>query len=270
MDRLRKAGAVLSFFLILILLNGMLFLGAVAAQDDEEEHEEDGHHWSYEGEEGPEHWGEMSEDFALCGEGMEQSPIDIAMAEETELVDLEFNYADTEVNILNNGHTIQVNYDEGSTAMIEGVEYNLLQFHFHTPSEHTIDGEPAALEMHLVHADADSNLAVVGVMLMVGEEDNEALAALWDVLPAEEMEAMDAGMAVNVMDLMPEDHTYFHYYGSLTTPPCSEGVNWNVLTTPVMVSEAQLEAFEGIFEMNARPVQPINDRELLVDDGADM
>lgn len=267
----RKGFSMLVFILIVALVNMLIFSMIVAQEEAGDDHEEGEVHWGYEGDEGPDNWASLSEAFALCGEGMAQSPIDITNATEADLADLEFSYGETAVNILNNGHTIQVNYDEGSTVTIDGTEYNLLQFHFHHPSEHTIDGEAFPMELHLVHADADGNLAVVGVMLAQGDEDNEAYASLWDVLPAEETDGpVETEITLNVSDLLPEERTFYHYSGSLTTPPCSEGVNWNVLTTPVMLSAAQVEAFMNIFELNARPVQPLNDRELEVDRSADM
>lgn len=223
-------------------------------------------HWTYEGEEGPEHWGDLSEEYALCGEGMSQSPIDFTDISAEDVLDIEFNYNPSALNIVNNGHAIQVNYDDGSSITVDGTTYNLLQFHFHLPSEHTIDGEYFAMELHLVHADADGNLAVVGVMLAEEMEDNDAYAELWANAPTEEGEVTVEGTSINAADLLPDYHGVFTYSGSLTTPPCSEGVLWMVMTEPSYLSSAQINAFaENFFEGTNRPVQPINERDIAFD-----
>lgn len=225
-------------------------------------------HWTYEGEEGPENWGELDEAFALCSEGKGQSPIDVTGETPVNLVNISFNYAESALNIFNNGHTIQVNYDAGSSITYNETTYDLAQFHFHHPSEHTINGEPADMEIHFVHRSASGNLAVVGVMLMVGDEVDADYDVVFDNLPTEKGEPQPTDLTVNAADLLPETQTYFTYSGSLTTPPCSEGVRWLLMTTPVMISAEQAEAFGGIFELNARPVQPLNMRDLLVDSEA--
>ena len=233
----------------------------VFAQD--EEHPP---HWEYEGEEGPENWGELSEVFAVCGTGTAQSPIDITNVTEVGLSDIEFDFGESALNIYNNGHTIQVNADEGSRIVYNGISYDLLQFHFHHPSEHIVDGVPAAMEIHFVHRDPNSgNLAVVGVLLTEGEAPNEAYAAVFDHLPAEVGESEAMGNTVGFATLLPERPLFTTYNGSLTTPPCSEIVRWLVLDTPVTLSSEQIEAFAAIHEMNARPVQPLNGRDLLAD-----
>jgi carbonic anhydrase len=221
--------------------------------------------WHYEGEEGPEHWGELDETYAACGEGLAQSPIDIANATEVGLTNIDFEWGDTMMNIFNNGHTIQVNADPGSRIVYNEVPYDLLQFHFHHPSEHTINGEPAEMEAHFVHRSASGALAVVGVMLNIGEEDNAGYAPVFDNLPAEAGDPQPGTISLHLADLVPEEKTFFTYNGSLTTPPCSEIVRWLVLTTPLTISEAQHEAFAALFEMNARPVEPLNMRDLFVD-----
>ncbi len=220
-------------------------------------------HWGYEGAEGPEHWGELSPDFALCSTGQEQTPIDIPATALVNPADIVFNYQPTALNIFNNGHTIQVNYDPGSSIDVGGKIYELKQFHFHTPSEHTLNSNPTDLEMHLVHQSAAGQLAVVGVMLKRGGE-NLAYKAVFDHLPAQESEPTAiGGVTVNADELLPPERTYYRYHGSLTTPPCSEGVQWLLMNTPVELSEAQVTAFQTIFPHNARPIQPLNNRTFL-------
>jgi len=220
--------------------------------------------WGYEGAGGPENWGKLHPDYALCDSGLEQSPIDLTNPTEMDLENIVFEYSETNVNILNNGHTIQVNYDEGSSIEIDGQRYNLLQFHFHAPSEHTTDGNSYPLELHLVHSDDAGNLAVVGIFITEGEE-NEAFAPIWDHLPAEKTDGpIDTGTSFNADGLLPEEQTLYRYNGSLTTPPCSEGVLWSVMTQPVEMSAEQIAAFTDIFDNNNRPIQPLNERSLSI------
>jgi len=239
--------------LALGLTVGLVAFAGVAIADEEV-------HWTYEGEHGPEHWGELSPEFAACSEGREQSPIDIPAAASVNPADIVFNYQPTALNIVNNGHTIKVSYDEGSSIEVDGTTYNLLQFHFHALSEHTIKGEYSDVEMHLVHQSAAGGYAVVGVMLERGSE-NQAYALVWGHLPAEEGEPETiGGVTVKADDLLPAERTYHRYNGSFTTPPCTEGVKWFVMSTPVELSEAQVAAFEAIYDHNYRPVQPFNQR----------
>jgi len=249
-----------ALLVLVVILSSLTAVVLIVAQ---EEHPP---HWTYEGEEGPDHWGELDPAFEACATGAEQSPIDLTNAEAFDLVDVQTNYQPSALTILNNGHTIQANYDVGSTMVVNGLTYDLLQFHFHTPSEHTIDGEAFPLEVHFVHRNAEGGLAVIGVMLVEGEAENDAYAPVFAAMPAEEAEP-DAveGVTIDANVMLPEDQLYYTYRGSLTTPPCSEGVRWIVMTTPVELSAAQIEAFQAIFELNARPVQDIFERGLLVD-----
>jgi carbonic anhydrase len=217
-------------------------------------------HWSYEGAEGPQHWGELSPDFALCSGGTEQSPVDVPGTAAVNPAEIVFNYQPTALTILNNGHTVQVNYDPGSSIDVGGKTYELKQFHFHTPSELTVDSNHTDMEMHLVHQSADGQLAVVGVMLRRGCE-NPVYQPVFANLPAQESEPAAVGdVTVNAGDLLPQERTYYRYNGSLTTPPCSEGVQWLLMNTPVELSEAQVGAFQAIFQNDARPVQAFNER----------
>ncbi|MGR3310783.1 MAG: carbonic anhydrase [Candidatus Brocadiales bacterium] len=227
-------------------------------------------HWGYEGEAGPEAWGELSPDFALCSNGMNQSPIDISGAAKKNLTDIVFDYRLTTLDILNNGHTIQVNYDKGSSIVIDGTgRYKLKQFHFHAPSEHTVNGKHFAMEMHLVHQSDDGELAVVGVLIEDGIY-NWSFIPVWDNLPAGSGEEHHLNnVMVNVKDLLPGNRLYYRYDGSLTTPPCTEGVKWFVLTTPIKLSESQVASFKAIVHNNNRPVQPLNNREVLMDASTD-
>ena len=234
--------------------------------DGHDSHGEAAHgtpHFSYEGETGPERWGDLSEDWVLAKTGREQSPIDLvadqAMAGESTL---ELSYQDSPVTLLHNGHTVQMNYAPGSSMAIDGASYALKQFHFHTPSEHTLNGEATPMEVHLVHQNSDGDLAVLGVMVVAGEE-NAFLAKFWNVLPTEEAPAVTHDdLSVNVADLLPANRSFFRYEGSLTTPPCTEGVRWTVLQDPVEASQAQIDKLHGIMGSNARPVQPLNERTL--------
>ncbi|MFC1974844.1 carbonic anhydrase [Chloroflexota bacterium] len=247
-----KKLAVFSFVLILTFTVGV---GLTAAS---------GPHWTYEGEVGPEHWGELSEEFAACGEGMEQSPIDVPASAPVNAADIVFNYQPVDLKIKNNGHTVKVDYAGGNSSMeIDGKTYHLAQFHFHALSEHTLGGNHSDGEMHLVHQSPDGEYTVVGVMLERGAE-NAAFALVWDNMPAEEGEPETvSGVTVNAADLLPADQSYYRYNGSFTTPPCTEGVNWFVMSNPVELSDAQMVAFEVIYDYNYRPVQPLNARTFL-------
>ena len=230
------------------------------AGDKGQEHAEV--HWGYEGAGAPQNWGDLKEEFVTCKTGQKQSPIDIVTSEaaRADLPAIEFQYREAPLSIVNNGHTIQVNYPAGSSIRVGDAVYELLQFHFHTPSEHTVDGKPFAMVAHLVHKSAEGGLGVVGVLMKEGAS-NPALETLWKVMPkqaGEEVESKD--MTVNASALLPEDHSYYSYSGSLTTPPCSEGVNWMVLKNPVEVSGKQVAALAALFENNARPVQELHGR----------
>lgn len=220
-------------------------------------------HWAYEGEEGPDHWGEL-EGYATCGDGTHQSPIDVSDPSEQDLTNISFHYQPSEVNILNNGHTVQVNYDSGSYIELDGRRYDVLQFHYHAPSEHTVNGESFPAEIHIVHKNAEENLAVVGILLQEGTQ-NDAFFSFIDHLPTEKTDAKDAGVMINAADFLPAIQTTYRYEGSLTTPPCTEGVHWLLMTTPVELSAAQLNTLESIFEANNRPVQSLGERTTIED-----
>jgi carbonic anhydrase len=221
-------------------------------------------HWSYEGDTGPESWGKLSPDFATCATGKSQSPIDISAATVSSLDDIKVSYQASPLKVKNNGHTIQVDYAAGSSIQVGDKQYDLKQFHFHTPSEESIGGQRFTMVTHFVHKAADGSLGVIGVLMKEGAE-NAALKAVFDNMPTAEGEKEVAGTQVNAADILPKDLTYFNFSGSLTTPPCSEGVNWMVVADPIEISPAQAKAFQTIFAMNARPIQPVNGRVVRLD-----
>lgn len=217
-------------------------------------------HWSYEGEEGPAHWGALSPDFAACSSGLQQSPVDIPADAPVNPADIVFNYSPSALTVLNNGHTIQANYDAGSSITIDGMDYQLLQFHFHSDSEHTVAGQPSPMEAHFVHGNAAGQLAVVGVMLKQGDA-NAALEPVFANMPAAAGDPVAvAGATVSAADVLPADQSYYRYDGSLTTPPCTEGVKWFVMVNPVTISADQQAAYNALYTGNFRPVQPMNAR----------
>lgn len=237
--------------------------GEMMEEGEEEEHHE-APHWGYEGEVGPEHWGELNPDWALCSTGEEQSPVDIPASAALNPDDILFGYDPSQLTIVNNGHTIQVNYDPGSTIEVGGKSYELKQFHFHALSEHTVDGVNTPMEMHLVHQAEDGQYAVVGVFINSGDA-NAAFEPIWANLPAEAGDPMAIdGVMVNADDLLPGERTYYRYNGSFTTPPCTEGVQWLVLNTSISLSEGQIGDFTAIVDGNYRPVLPMNDREFFL------
>jgi len=228
-----------------------------AGHDMKEHHDV---HWSYEGDGAPGKWGSLKSEYATCDSGKSQSPIDISSASGTALAPLMVDYKPTAVNLVNNGHTIQQNYAPGSSITVDGKKFNLLQFHFHSPSEHTIDGKPANLVAHLVHKADDGQLGVIGVLFKKGTE-NPVVKTLWNDMPMEmKTEKMNDAAMINAADLLPSNLAYYNYSGSLTTPPCSEGVNWMVLTNQVEASEEQVAKFTGVFPLSVRPTQPLHDR----------
>jgi carbonic anhydrase len=220
-------------------------------------------HWTYEGHEGPINWGKLDPAYAVCASGHAQSPIDIKQAKPAELPELRFAYQSVPLNIVNNGHTIQVNYAPGSTLTVGNKTYTLKQFHFHHPSEESINGRPFDMVAHLVHDDGSGHLAVVAVLFQAGPS-NALLDAVWSNIPTQTGKAQNVpSVSLNVQDLLPRDRGYYTFAGSLTTPPCSEGVTWFVLKNQATLSQAQLAAFAKLYPHNARPIQPANGREVL-------
>lgn len=215
----------------------------------------EGHGWGYEGEGAPERWGELSPDYAACSAGTQQSPVDLTGTVEASLPDIPVDYRAMPLKILNNGHTVQCNAAAGSSITLDGTGYELLQFHFHHPSEHAIDGRRFDMEAHFVHKSAAGVLAVLGVMIAPGAE-NAALAPVFEAMPMGKAEEREIpGVKIEPARMLPGDRAHFRYFGSLTTPPCSEGVNWTVLRTPIEASSDQIGKFAKAFPGNARPLQ---------------
>jgi carbonic anhydrase len=220
-------------------------------------------HWGYNGEAAPQNWGKIDAKYAMCASGKNQSPIDLKGFVEADLKALKLDYSAGIVDILNNGHTVQVNYAPGSSLALDGLRFELKQFHFHAPSENKINGKHLPLEGHLVHADNDGNLAVLAVMFQEGIA-NTLLAKLWEKMPgkAGEKSALPTGLSVS--QLLPRERDYYRFNGSLTTPPCSEGVRWFVIKKPVTASNAQIQQFsKAIGFANNRPIQSTNARSVL-------
>jgi carbonic anhydrase len=236
---------------------GSLVSTATLAQDH---HADPAHSWTYFGEHGPGHWADLSPEFAACGTGQAQSPIDIAYPHAAQLPPIQFAYSASPLKIIDNGHTIQVNYTPGSTISIEGKTYELVQFHFHHPSEEEISGRHYAMVAHLVHKNNEGKLAVVAVLIQQGDP-NPLISTLWDNLPPRKNKEVESdSVQVHVADLLPSNHNYYTFAGSLTTPPCTEGVSWYVLETPVSFSKEQIDKFASIYPRNARPIQPLHNR----------
>jgi carbonic anhydrase len=231
-----------------ILAFASLFLCTVTGQEA---------HWGYSGATGPEHWAEFG---ATCASGKAQSPIDIVHPDKKGLSAIEFAYHPSPLKIINNGHSIQVNYGPGSSITLNGKSYQLQQFHFHHQSENELNGRHMPMELHLVHVAQDGSLAVVAVFLKEGHA-NSTVSTLWSNLPPEmEKEYAPEGVEIDAAGLLPPDHRYETFPGSLTTPPCTEGVTWVVLEKPATLSKEQIAKFAAIYPNNARPVQPLNGR----------
>ncbi|GKX60101.1 carbonic anhydrase [Leminorella grimontii] len=220
-------------------------------------------HWGYSGEEGPEHWAELSPEFSAC-HAQNQSPVNLTGAIKASMAPFKLSYKAGAKDMVNNGHTLQVDYAPGSFLEIDGIRFELKQFHFHTPSENLIEGQSFPMEIHFVHASEKGEITVLAVMVKEGKE-NPTLAALWKEMPKEGAQ-VDYQQSVNAQALLPKGRHYYRFNGSLTTPPCTEGVRWLVLKDPIAASKAQIASFEKTMgHPNSRPVQPINARDVLKD-----
>lgn len=216
-------------------------------------------HWDYKGHHGASHWGELDKAFEACAKGTRQSPIDIRMTEKVNLPDLNFQYTAVAPTIWNNGHTVQVNVPSGNKLVVGDQTYDLLQFHFHTPSEEAINGKHYPMVAHFVHKNAAGQLGVVGVLIKKGKK-NQDLAPVFEHIPRTGEKITVDDLTLNLSNLVPANHTYYSFEGSLTTPPCSEDVNWMVMKHPIELSSIQIRAFAKTVKFNARPIQPSNNR----------
>lgn len=241
-------------FLIGWLLYGCFAIGPAEAEGDI--------HWGYLGNIGPDHWADLSPDFVLCKHGVNQSPINIRETIDAELGLLEFDYSRRATSVVNNGHTLQLNVEPGNWMRVEGDQFELVHIHFHSPSEHQYKGEKFPLEAHLVHQNAKGELAVVGVMFRLGEEHSD-LAKIGSAAPSHVGESKPIVFDVGKMTLHASHEQYFRYSGSLTTPPCSEGVRWFILKQTSHISQQQIDNFVRLIGEDARGPQPQNARIVL-------
>lgn len=231
-------------------------------------------HWGYEADNGPSRWSELNPDWVLCKEGRHQSPIDLTGAKQEKLEQMKLDIPLENLNIvhqkdvrkiLDNSHTIQINSNIGGTLKIGNDIYELQQGHFHSPSEHTVNGRHYPMEMHLVHSSKDKKLAVIGVFMEEGRH-NATIDIIWSNVPKETgQEVHLENVQVTFMDLLPNNQETYRYHGSLTTPPCYEDVRWILFVEPIQLSSKQIKAFQKIFYGNNRPLQPLNDRTLVYD-----
>ncbi len=228
-----------------------------------EEHKPDKKHvhWTYDRE--GEDWGDLSPDFAACKNGTRQSPVDVRGPLKRSGGKLEFKYKPSPIKLVNNGHTIQFNYEKGSTVMIDGMEYELIQFHFHTPAENREDGIIFDMEIHFVHKNKDGGLGVIGVFVERGKE-HQGLKTFWNSLPMKSGEEAAPSGTVLATDFFPRDRAHFSFDGSLTTPPCSEGVKWFLFRESTTASLEQIRRFNRIVPESARKFRPLNSREIQI------
>jgi carbonic anhydrase len=216
-------------------------------------------HWGYKGEGGPESWADLKPEFSTCGVGRRQSPIDIRGGIAVDLEPVQFDYRASGFNVIDNGHTVQVNVGSGNTIQVGGRRYELVQFHFHRPSEERINGRQYDMNVHLVHKDPEGRLAVVAVLLERGAAQS-IVQMVWNNLPLEKGVEQQTNAVIDLTHLLPAERGYYTYMGSLTTPPCSEGVLWMVMRQPVQVAQSQIDIFTRLYPMNARPVQSASGR----------
>ena len=216
-------------------------------------------HWSYQGADGPQAWAQLRPEFARCSKGLRQSPIDIRDGIKVQLEPIVFDYKPGPFRVIDNGHTVQVSVAPGSSIEVMGRRYELVQFHFHRPSEERVDGKQFDMVVHLVHKDPEGRLAVVAVLLESGSAQ-PVVQSVWNNLPLEKNDEVAVRTALDPSGLLPADRSYYTYMGSLTTPPCSEGVLWMVMKNPQPVSPDQIGIFARLYPMNARPIQASSGR----------
>jgi len=215
--------------------------------------------WSYEGEAGPANWGKINPAWAKCGNGNRQSPIDIRDGMKVDLEQITFDYHPSSFNVTDNGHTVQVMVGSGNFITVANRTYELVQFHFHRPSEERINGKGFEMVMHLVHKDSEGRIAMLALLLERGKPQ-PVIQTVWNNLPLEKFDTAAPSTALDPMDLIPARREYFTFMGSMSTPPCQEGVLWLVMKEPVQASPAQMALFSRLYPLNARPAQPSNGR----------
>lgn len=257
--------SILSVGAISIVLVLITQAKSFAQQNDDEHHyfhrteSAQPHVWGYTGAIGPSHWASLSPSYRLAAIGRQQSPIDLADMSDKDLPKIEFNYKPCKIRLVYNGHTIEEIEEAGSSIRVGEKSFELKQFHFHSPSEHTLHGKHFDMEMHLVHKSEAGEIAVIGVFIEKGVA-NQEFGPVWDYLPTSENRNREFNAVVNVDDLLPTNRSYLSYPGSLTTPPCSEHVHWMILKRPIELSDRQIAAFTKTIRGNNRPVQPLNGR----------
>lgn len=242
---------------LIVALTALFTTGVMAAEQQP--------HWSYKGKEGPEHWAQLDPGYETCALGHAQSPIDISQATRASLPRIVFNYQAGSAEVVNNGHTVQVNLSNAGGIEIDGKPYRLVQFHFHTPSEEHIAGKGFPMVAHFVHQTTDGRLAVVAVLFKEGEK-NQALESVFNAMPDKPGDKVGLAGSFAPQTVLPQQQGYYAFAGSLTTPPCSENVQWRVLKQPVELSHEQLAQFQHLYAKNARPIQALNGREVLESD----
>ena len=215
--------------------------------------------WAYIGENGPLKWAAVNPEWIKCGNGQRQSPIDIRSGIKVDLESIVFNYKPSAFTIVDNGHTIQTSLAPGNRITVQGRSYELIQFHFHRPSEERINGRAYDMVAHLLHRDDSGKLAMVAVLIERGAATN-LIQTVWNNIPLEKNELVSPSGTMDMNDILPLKRDYFTYMGSLTTPPCSEGVLWMVMKNPVTISQEQIDIFAHLYSMNARPIQPTAER----------
>jgi carbonic anhydrase len=257
---MNKLSKRINYYTILISLS--LFVGLLSTAHGNEI-DESNHSWGYEGGTGPLHWGEMEQDHEkhlMCREGVRQSPIDFNHVPGLKLDRLHSHYSKTPINLINNSHTILLKYEQGSYVEWEGEKFELIQVHFHHPSEHTVNGKVFPMEIHFMHKSGDHEYIVIGVFAEYGKPNN-TIQKLWDHIPIKvDKEFLVKNHFINAETLFPSVKDYFMYNGSLTTPPCSENVTWFLFEEPKELSQKQVEHFQKFIDHNARPVQKQNHR----------
>ena len=228
------------------------------------QHSGDSPHWAYDGAQGMDHWGMLSHDYMTCEAGSHQSPIDITMPSEDRAPErLLLHYRQAELQAMHNGHSIQVKVSPGSELHVNGRTYRLMQFHFHEPSEHHIEGKTSPFELHFVHRDQAGHIVVVSLLADLGA-GHPVVSALWSSLPMYAGESAPSRQ-LDLSTLIPNSLHHFAYQGSLTTPPCTEGVQWIVMRDKISIAQSQIDQFVALVGHNARAIQPIHDRRVLAE-----